>query len=138
MIVFQKKKRDRYPHYVVSFKIKKRKVWIFKQEKQTIFLYWTWKRIVSKYDFKTWMCEFNILYDEKCLIYEIRIRYWCLRYCLNHVYSPKEHVCYFSRKFIKIFVFGLLGKTKEKWPAPGKFKKLENSHLTCTFCVNKK
>lgn len=23
MIVFQKKKRDRYPHYVVSFKIKK-------------------------------------------------------------------------------------------------------------------
>lgn len=65
-----KKKRDRYPHYVVSFKIKKRKVWIFKQEKQTIFLYWTWKRIVSKYNFKAWMCEFNILYDEKCLIWD--------------------------------------------------------------------
>lgn len=65
-----KKKRDRYPHYVVSFKIKKRKVSIFKQEKQTIFLYWTWKRIVSKYNFKTWMCEFNILYDEKCLIWD--------------------------------------------------------------------
>lgn len=25
---------------------------------------------VSKYNFKTWMCEFNILYDEKCLIWD--------------------------------------------------------------------
>lgn len=31
------KKKDRYPHYVFSFKIKKLKVWIFRQKKQMIF-----------------------------------------------------------------------------------------------------
>lgn len=69
MIVFQKKKRSLSS---LCFQLQNKKSVRFEFSNGRNKLFFSIeheKKIVCKYNFKTWMSAFDILYDEKCLIW---------------------------------------------------------------------